>query len=66
MLFPYFRNTFILFDTSKVLIYMEREFVAKIIENYRITIPEWVRNVENLKKGDYVRVRFLGKEEAEK
>jgi len=43
---------------------MEREFVAKIIENYRITIPEWVRNTESLKKGDYIRVRFLGKEEA--
>jgi len=60
------RNTFILLDTLEVLIYMEREFVAKIIENYRITIPEWVRNIESLKKGDYIRVRFLEKEEAEK
>jgi len=44
---------------------MEREFTAKIIQNNRITIPEWVRKMEDLKRGDYIRVRFLKKEVAE-
>jgi len=40
---------------------MERKFVAKIIEGGRVTVPQRVRELEDLEKGDYVKLRYVGK-----